>query len=186
MTLEQLRQQLHQLATPEAKAASQKFVPGVQKVYGIRMPLLNRLAAELKKDVTADFIDALWKNGSFEERVLAAKLISNIAKKDPDVAIRMVQKYSEEIQDWVVCDTLGMQSLKPVAVTNQKEIFLLAKQLNKSENLWQRRLSLVVVEVYTKDPRMHALIYPLIRNLESDGAYYVKKAVAWLKRNMKK
>lgn len=65
-------------------------------------------------------------------------------------------------------------------------MFSLAKKLNKALDPWQCRLSLVLVEVYTKDQKMHAAINDLIIPLEGDKAYYVKKAVEWLKRNMNK
>ena len=184
MELPQLQQGLRQLATSEAREAARKFVPDVQRVYGIRMPLLNALARELKNEITPAFIQTLWQSGAFEEKVLAAKLIGKIAKKHPETSLRMVDEFSLTIHDWVVCDTLGMQSLKPIAASHQKEIFALAARLNRSENLWQRRLSLVLVEVFTKQPGLHPQINLLIQNLHTDREYYVKKAVAWLKRNM--
>ncbi len=78
------------------------------------------------------------------------------------------------------------KSLKPIAAKYQKEIFVLARKLNKSKNLWQRRLSLVLVEVYAKQPRLHLFIHSLIKPLEKDNEYYVKKAVEWLKKSMDK
>jgi 3-methyladenine DNA glycosylase AlkD len=79
-----------------------------------------------------------------------------------------------------------MQSLKPVAKKIQKEIFDLSAKLVKSRNLWERRLSLVIIEVFTKDRSLHPEIKNRVNILENDEEYYVKKAVVWIKRNFEK
>ncbi len=55
-----------------------------------------------------------------------------------------------------------------------------------SQNLWQRRLSLVLAEWYTRDVTHHAAINALINNLQNDKEYYVKKAATWINRNFEK
>jgi 3-methyladenine DNA glycosylase AlkD len=79
-----------------------------------------------------------------------------------------------------------MQSLKPLTKNFADEIFKLAESLNQSSNFWQRRLSLVLVEYFTRDKKYHARIQKLIRSLENDEEYYVKKAIVWMKRNFQK
>jgi len=67
-----------------------------------------------------------------------------------------------------------------------KEIFLLVKKLNRSANFGQRRLSLVLVEIYARDNRFHSTISKLMKQLENDKEYYVKKAIAWLNKSINK
>ena len=81
---------------------------------------------------------------------------------------------------------MGMQGLKPIFKTHQKEIFALAWKYNSSKDFWQRRLSLVLVEWYTRKKELHPEIMRLIKNLENDEEYYVKKAVMWIKKNLDK
>jgi 3-methyladenine DNA glycosylase AlkD len=185
MTLPQIQKKLKFSSTPETKASIQKFVPDASKVYGVKMPVINELAKELK-EYDFELVNDLWQSGFFEEKLLAAKLIGKLSKKFPEEAIALVKKFSNEIQDWAVCDTIGMQSLKPIAKKYQKETFALARQLNKAKNFWQRRLSLVLVEVYAKDPSQHSSIHALIEPLSNDKEYYVKKGVVWLKKSMEK
>jgi len=68
-----------------------------------------------------------------------------------------------------------MQALKPVAKKIQEETFNLSAKLLKSKNLWERRLSLVIIEVYTKDKSLQPEIMKRVRALENDDEYYVKK-----------
>ncbi|MFT3933497.1 MAG: DNA alkylation repair protein [Chitinophagaceae bacterium] len=183
--LQSIQQLLKQNASPEGLAASRKFVPGVSKVYGVRMPVLNQLAKQFSAE-GFKLVQALWKAGSLEEKILAAKILERIAKQDPKLAIDLVTSFSTGIDNWAVCDALGMQSLKGLVKTHAEEIFSLARKLNTAENLWQRRLSLVLVEWYTRDKKKHTEINALVKLLEKDEEYYVRKAVEWIKRNMQK
>src|SRR6187455_3363662 len=148
--LKQVQKELKENATPEAKAAALKFVPNAEKVYGIRTPVLNVMAKKYKEG-GFELVKELWKSGAFEEKLLAAKLLNVICKKDPMLSIKLVTRFTKDISDWAVCDAMGMQSLKPVAKKIQNEIFALSAKLIKSKNLWERRFSLVIIEVFTKD-----------------------------------
>lgn len=183
--LKQVQKELQEQATPEAKAAALKFVPNAEKVFGIRTPALNLMAKKYKEG-GFDLVNDLWSSGAFEERLLAAKLLNIICKKDPLLSLKLVAGFSKDISDWAVCDAVGMQSLKPVAKKIQNEIFDLSAKLIKSKNLWERRLSLVIIEVFTKDRSLHPEIMKRVKMLENDEEYYVKKAVVWIKRNFEK
>lgn len=166
-------------------ASHQKFVPGLTKIYGVKMPVLNQLAKEFK-DGGFPLVEELGNSEYIEEKALAAKLLGNIAKKDPEKTFQLFNYFSASIDNWALCDALGMQSLKPLVKTHAIEIFALAKKYNVSPNLWQRRLSLVMVEWYTRDKNYHKAILQLVDNLKNDKEYYVKKAIVWIKRNLEK
>ena len=183
--LKQVQKELQEHATPDAKAAALKFVPNAEKVYGIRTPVLNVMAKKYKEG-GFDLVNELWSSGAFEEKLLAAKLLNIICKKDPLLSLKLVVGFSKDISNWAVCDAVGMQSLKPVARKIQKEIFDLSAKLVKSKNPWERRLSLVIIEVFTKDRSHHPEIMKRVKMLENDEEYYVKKAVVWIKRNFEK
>lgn len=183
--LKEVQEELQANATLGAKAAALKFVPTAQRVYGIRTPVLNVMSKKYKEG-GFDLVKDLWSSGAFEEKLLAAKLLNVICKKDPQLSLQLVSSFSKDISNWAECDAVGMQSLKPVAGRIQKEIFDLSAKLLKSKNPWERRLSLVIIEVFTKDKSLHAEISKRIKVLENDKEYYVRKAVDWIKRNFKK
>jgi 3-methyladenine DNA glycosylase AlkD len=79
-----------------------------------------------------------------------------------------------------------MQLLRGIVKTHRGKIFEIAKKFNRSRDPWQRRLSLVMVEWYTRDREAHQEIKALVKNLEKDQEYYVQKAVGWIKRNFQK
>ena len=183
--LKTIQQELKDHSTPEAKAAALKFVPDAEKVYGVRTPVLNEMAKKYKEG-GFELVNELWQSGAFEEKLLAAKMLNLVCKKDPELSIKLVTGFSKDISDWAVCDAVGMQSLKPIAKKFQKEIFDLSARLITSKDPWQKRLSLVIIEVFTKDQSLHPEIKKRIKLLENDSEYYVKKAVVWIRRNLEK
>lgn len=184
--LKEIQKILKAKATPGAKIAHEKFVPGTkEKIYGARIPVLNDLAAQFKAG-SFELAEELWNAGALEEKMLAVKMLGKIAKKDPQKSLKLIQLFAKNIGNWAVCDTMGMQGLKPILKTNQKEIFALAWKYNSSKDFWQRRLSLVLVEWYTRVKALHPEIKKLVKNLENDKEYYVKKAVVWINKNFAK
>ena len=183
--LKEIQEQLKKHSDKKSIEFFQKMVPGMQKIYGVKTPMLNELAKKYKEG-SFDLAEELWNSGALEERVIAIKIIERIGKTDALRTFKLFKQFSKEIDNWAVCDGLGMQFLRGVVKTHQKEIFDLAAKLNHSKDPWQRRLSLVMVEWYTRNEEAHKEIIELVKNLEDDKEYYVKKAVLWIKRNFKK
>src|SRR5262249_39112035 len=138
------------------------------------------------KDGGFELVDELWKAGALEEKILALKMLGRIAKKDPERSLKLIQSFAKNIGNWAVCDAMCMQALKPILKTRAEDIFKQARKYNKSPDPWQRRLSLVLVEWYTRDRSYHAEIRKLVKNLENDKEYYVKKAIVWINQNFQK
>lgn len=163
----------------------EKMVPGQQKIYGVKTPELNLLAQQYKV-YSFDLARELWASGALEEKIIAIKIVEKIGKTDPSGVLKLFREFSKTIDNWAVCDGLGMQFLRGIIKTHKKEIFALAEKYSRSRDPWQRRLSLVMVEWYTRHDDRHADIAKLVNALENDEEYYVKKAVSWIKRNFSK
>jgi 3-methyladenine DNA glycosylase AlkD len=88
----------------------------------------------------------LWDAGALEEKMAAVKILQKIARQDAAKSLKLEQYFTSGIDNWAVCDAVGMQALQTIVKTHEKEIFELAKRHNRSANLWDRRLSLVLVE----------------------------------------
>lgn len=183
--LKQIQKALRENSTAEAAAAHKKFVPGNQKIYGVRTPVLDEISKTYKTG-GFELVKELWNAGALEEKIVAVKILQKIAKKDAAQSLQLVQYFAPGIDNWAVCDAVGMQALQTIRKTHTAEIFALAKKYNRSANFWERRLSLVLVEWYTRDESLHAEINKLITPLENDTEYYVKKAVVWIRKNFDK
>ena len=180
-----IKQALAANSDEKAKGAVKKFIRTSQHVYGVRLPLLNQIAKE-HREGGFELVEALWKSGAFEEKLLAAKLLGSSCKKDPDRALTLAKKFAAEITDWAVCDTLGMQGVKGIASEKQIELFAWSNKLVKSRNLWERRLGLVLLTHFVKDRNSRTQIEKTLARLSGDKEHYVKKAVEWLQRDFRK
>ncbi len=182
--LREIQQILKDRSTNKVKASYQKFVPTVEKVYGIAVSELNKIAIKYKK---GDFklIEELWKSGACEEKILAAKILSKVCKKNPEKTIGLIKRFSRDISDWVVCDTLATQGTRGIANIKQKEIFEISKNLISSKNLWERRFALVLLINFKKDGRLKNEILKIVKAIEDDKEHYIKKAVRWIKKESK-
>jgi 3-methyladenine DNA glycosylase AlkD len=183
--LKAIQKILRERSSPEALAAYKKFVPGSMKIYGVRTPVLNELSKQFKPG-GFELIKILWDAGALEEKLLAVKILQQVAKQDAEKSLHLVQYFAPGIDNWALCDAVGMQALQTIRKTHATAIFALAKKYNRSANLWERRLSLVLVEWYTRDKTLHEEIKKLIAPLENDTEYYVKKAVVWINKNFSK
>ena len=179
-----IKETLRAKSNEKAKTAFQKFVPTSQRVYGVRVPALNELAREYRNG-SFELAEALWNSGAFEERLLAAKILGRVCKKDPERMLRLVNKFAGDISDWAVCDTLGMQSLKDIALLKQTEIFCLSTRFVKSKSAWKRRLAVVLLTHFVKEKQSRARIVEILKQVRDDKEHYVKKAVEWLERDLK-
>ena len=180
-----IKQALATNSDEKAKGAVRKFIPTSQHVYGVRLPLLNQIAKE-HREGGFELAEALWKSGAFEEKLLAAKLLGSSCKKDPDRALTLAKTFAAQISDWAVCDTLGMQGVKGIASEKQIELFAWSNKLVKSRNLWERRLGLVLLTHFVKDRNSRTQIEKTLARLSGDKEHYVKKAVEWLQKDLRK
>src|SRR5262245_49473686 len=88
----------------------QTVVPGQQKIYGVKTPVLNELVKQFKVG-SFDLAEELWNSGALEEKIIAVKIIEKTGKTDPDRVLNLFKKFSKQIDNWAVCDGLGMQFL---------------------------------------------------------------------------
>lgn len=183
--IEEIRKELKKNSSKATVESIRKFVPGAQEVYGVKMPVINSLAKTYEGG-GFPLVEQLWDEGSFEERMLAPRILSRIAKKDPKKSFKLVEHFSKTISDWAICDCIGMHALRKLRKSHQEDIFRLSEKLIASKNPWKRRLALVLVESYTKQESLHPRIKKLISVVKDDDEYYVKKAIVWLERNFKK
>ena len=183
--LKEIQELLRSKADKKNAAFFQKMVPGLQKIYGVKTPDLNKIVLQYKI-YSFDLVKELWNSGAQEERIIAIKIIEKVGKKNPEQVLMLFKQFSKQIDNWAVCDGLGMQFLRGIVLTHSKEIFSIAERYNRSKDPWQRRLSLVMVEWYTRKKEHSVEIKQLVKNLEADEEYYVKKAIVWINRNFSK
>lgn len=185
MQLEEIRRILKNKSSRKVRESAKKFVPTIKKQYGAKALVLNEIVKKIKEP-DFDLVERLWKSEYFEEKLLASKILGKICKKNPEKTLKLIKKFSKDISDWAVCDTLACYGIRKIVIIKQKEIFEISKELIKSKNLWQRRFALVLLVNFTKDKNLKKEIEKILKKVKDDKEHYVKKAIIWLKNELKK
>jgi len=152
MQLSKIRKILNSKSNLKTKESTQKFVPTIKNQYGVKITVLNDLVKKVQKS-DFELIEKLWESEVFEERILASKILGKIGDVNSQKTLKLIKKFSQEISDWAVCDTLATQGVRKIIKLKQKEIFEISKKLIKSKNLWQRRFALILLINFVKDKR---------------------------------
>src|SRR4029077_11480884 len=100
----------------------QKMVPGEQKIYGVKTPVLNGLVKKYREG-SFDLAEELWNSGALEEKIIAIKILEKTGKTDPARLLKLFKQFSKQIDNWAVCDGLGMQFLRGIVKTHEQPIF---------------------------------------------------------------
>ena len=84
----------------------QMMVPGKQKIYGVKTPVLNALAKKYKQS-SYGLAEELWNSGALEEKIIAIKLIEKVGKTDPLRVLTLFKNFRSKlttgpcVMDWV-------------------------------------------------------------------------------------
>ena len=98
-----------------------------EKIIGVRMPVLRKVAKELEKDERfanggkQEFFKSL-PHEYYEENVLHAILLSD--EKDFYRTIELTEKFLPYIDNWVVCDTFSPKCFATHNITESESTIL--------------------------------------------------------------
>jgi len=185
MKLSEIRKILRENSDEKVKLSCLKFIPSCKKFYGVKIPLLEKVAKKIKEP-NFDLVESLWKGKFFEEKMLAVKILAKICKKNSERALKLLKKFSKNISDWAICDTLATQGTRKIVKEKTQEIFNLSKKLIYSRNFWQRRFGIVLLLELYRQGFDKKKVENLLKIVEGDKEKYIRKVVVWLKNELKK
>ena len=181
--IEEIREAMIALASEEAQEATRKFVPTSVNVYGLRMPQLNDLASKYSR-YGWDLSEALWDRGSFEERMLAVKILAKCPVRQPEKAFALMEKFRPEVNDWAICDTLGLVGSRKFIRKIPDTYFNAAVRYLSHPDPWTIRLGLVLLIHFTSMPGYTQKVPRLVDPLRGHPDHYVKKAIVWIDKHI--
>lgn len=168
-----LRRELAALADPAYKAFQQPLVPGAGDMLGVRLPLLQKLAARLAKGQwQAEFAAP---DATFEERMLRGLVIGRLPGTPAEI-LPLVRDFLPHIDNWAVCDSF-CAGLK-IAKIYKEEIFSFAEECAASSAEYTARLGAVLLLWYYAGPGFLPRSLNAYRKLQCP-AFYARMAAAW-------
>ena len=177
--IEDIREQLYQLAEDDYKKFNQKLLPGVERVLGIRIPVLKQLAKSIAKNDAVTYLNEAEEkthSNSIHEEIMLQGLVLGYAKMKDEERVRYLDEFIPKIQNWAVCDSCVM-NMKFMG-KNPKFWYVYIWKYSDSQKEYELRFLIVSILAHFVTEDHIDEILTLFGKLHHDG-YYVKMAVAW-------
>lgn len=187
-----LHKLLRSLGSAEQAAGARRFIPGMGESYGAPVPALRIVAAEVAKwgrkhtDRAFVVIEWLWRNGSRDERVIAAKVLERLGKNEWERTLEMAASFVGDIRNWEECDQLGCFGLRNVVLRRPEAVLARCIVWVQDEDKWTRRFGVVALTSLPRDKEYHASEqeFAVLDAVMADEAREVQDAVDWALRKM--
>ncbi len=185
---------LRSLGSEENVTGAARFIPGLGESYGVPVPVLGLIAAEWSKwgqhhtEEAFALVERLWHNGSRDERVIAAKMLERLGKRQWERTLELAASFVDDIRNWEECDQLACFGLRYVVQRHPEAVLPRCRDWVRSENKWARRFGVAVLTSLPKDKtyRPSEREFAVLDTVMADEAREVQDAVDWALREMGK
>ena len=188
---EGLQELLESYEDRDATKNYQRIIPDTGKFFGVPLPILRVIAAEIGKFIRKEpteappLLETIWNEGSFEARQIAGKCLEKFGPKEPEICLHFVASVLPDLDNWSVCDNLAMFGVEPIVYSNPELVLPLSEKWIMSKNKWIRRFGVVTLRGYKKVQTTNK-VFEILDLVMDDNEKDVKKAVSWVLREITK
>ncbi|MDP2836529.1 MAG: DNA alkylation repair protein [Methanobacteriaceae archaeon] len=179
MKFEEIIKELESLSSPEDVEGMARFGINPEKVYGVRIPELRKMAKKAGKNHY--LAKKLWDFGYHESKILATMI------DDPaEVTEEQMENWVMDFDTWDICDQCCMNLFDKTPFA-YKKVF----EWSKREEEFVKRAAftmMAVLAVHDKKATNEKFeqFFPVIIRESNDNRNFVKKAVNWALRGIGK
>lgn len=170
---------LKSLSNPRAIEGMAKYGITGERVYGISIPNLRKMAREIGKNHSLS--QQLWNSGVHEARILASMI------DEPGmVTLKQMDEWVKDFDSWDVCDQVCMNLFDRTKFAYQKAI-----EWTTNDKEFIKRAGFVLMAVFAvhnkeMSDKEFINFFPIIKRESTDNRNFVKKAVNWTLRQIGK
>ena len=112
----------------------QRIIPDTGKFFGVPLPILRVVAAEIGNFIREEpaealsLLETIWNEGSFEARQIAGKCLEKFGPKNPEICLDFVSSVLPDLDNWAVCDNLAMFGVEPIVYSNPELVLPLSEK----------------------------------------------------------
>ncbi len=169
-----IREQLVALAEPDYQAFTSKLLPGTERILGVRLPHLHKMAKQIAKEEWRTYL-AKATDRSHEE-ILLQGMVIGYANAPLAEILQHIEHFIPKIDNWSVCDSfcngLKITKMHPVEMWD-----FLQSYLKDSREFYIRFGVVMLLNYYITEEYVEEALQ-VMDQIKSD-AYYVKMGVAW-------
>jgi len=189
---EGLRDLLRSLGSEEQAAGARRFIPGMGQSFGVPLPALHIIAGQLvrwgqsRPARVFALAERLWRDGCRDERVIAAKMLERMGKRESEKTLDMAASFVRDIHNWEECDQLACFGLRYVVQRQPETVLPLCQAWVQDEDKWTRRFGVAVLTSLPKDKgyQPSEREFTVLDTVMADEAREVQDAVAWVLREI--
>lgn len=169
-----VQSRLFELQDLEYKAFHSRLMPTVNpdKIIGVRVPELRKLAKELYKNGAGEEFIKNLPHAFYEEDNIHAFIIEQI--KDFEICLSETEKFLPFIDNWATCDMFSPK----VFAKNTDTIYEKSFEWIKSDKTYTVRYGIGMHMRYFIDERFTDEVLNIVADVKSDE-YYVNMMIAW-------
>lgn len=170
----EIREELEKLADSNYQKFQQGLCPGTEKIIGVRIPVLRKLAKQIAKNDFRNYLDTS-STEYYEEKMLQGMIIG-IAKMELQERLNHLTNFIPKIDNWAVCD-ITCSGLKFINENLKAGWQYLHPYLHSNKEFEIRFAVVMLLNYYLTEEYIEAVLQELDQ-IHHEG-YYVKMAVAW-------
>ena len=171
MTYEEIMAEIEALSSEKLKEFSAKLTPTKDKIYGVKIPELRRLAKRIAKEGGEEFL--AHEKLSFEEKMLHGFTLC-YRKSGFEEFCRDIESFADMIDNWAVCDMLSPK----VFAKHRGELYEKIKQWTASRETYTVRFGIGMMMEHFLDKDFTPKALELAADIRSKE-YYINMMTAW-------
>jgi len=167
--------ELQSLTDEAYKTFNRRIIPTKQKVLGVRVPVLRKLAKKIAKQNAYSFIES--DKGNVYEMIMLEGMVLSYLKKPFAELLPQTEIFLHKVDNWAQIDST-IADFKTIA-HEREDVLEIVMQWLHSEKEFVVRAGLVILLAYYVDKTYLPTVFKLSQSITHSG-YYVYMANAWL------
>ena len=188
-----IRAELQSGGSPAYARSLQRFFKEPICAYGWRTTKLRKLAASLRRGITAiggdnllfNVAKRLFRGPMLEETSLGVMLLEGSVRKFGEAEFRRLERWLPRIHNWGACDALACALMGRMIAADARRLARVFRWA-KSKNRWHRRMAAVSLVTAARAGIYTEQTLRLAHRLLTDTDDMVQKGVGWLLKETSK
>ena len=185
--IDKIRTELRHSIDEKTLATSQNFFKEKIKLYGVKVPTVNKISREYfklidckTKSEIVELCEILWQSGFIEESFIACNWSYYIHEKYEPEDFQLFEKWiTNYVNNWATCDTLCNHTIGEF-IEMFSEYIVKLKDWATSHNRWLRRASSVTLIIPARKGNFLNEILEIADILLLDKDDLVQKGYGWM------
>lgn len=164
---------LSSLAEDSYREFSIGLIPDTPHMYGIRVPLLRKIAKDISKGNYVEFLSL--EKDDYHEEIIIDGLVAASVKCGYDEMLAYMKAFADKIYNWSICDTVVFKHMEKYTdkLINDMDYFIY------NNNPWVVRYGFGCLMRFFLTEEYIDRVFEYVRAVNSD-MYYVQMMQAWL------